>query len=114
MDVADKFQKIPIFLADNGFVTILEEMAAAFMPLVESDRIAGHEPAHDFAKRSSSGPQQGMEMVWNERPSVTLGLCRIKDLGKPLKKELAVLIVAEDLSPFNPPCHDVLQETGSI
>jgi hypothetical protein len=114
MDVAYKFQKIPIFLADNGFVTILEEMSGAFMSFVESDRISGHLSSHDFAERRSSGPQQGMEMVWNERPRVTLGLSRLKDIGKPLKKRFAVLIVAEDLSPFNPPGHDVLQKAWSI
>lgn len=83
---------------------VLEQMSAAFMSFVESHCIAGLEPAHDFAKRGSSGPQQGMEMVWNERPRVTLGLCRLKDIGKPFKKRFVVLIVAEDLSAFNPPC----------
>jgi hypothetical protein len=89
-------------------------VATPFVTLVEGYCISGHQPAHDFAERRSSGPQQGMEMVWNERPRVTLGLSRLKDIGKPLKKRFAVLIVAEDLSPFNPPCYYVLQKAGSI
>ena len=56
------------------------------MALIESDGISGHETAHDLAERGRSGPEKGMEMVWYERPGVTLGLSRLKDIGKPLKK----------------------------
>ena len=42
MDIADKFQEIRIFFADDGFIPVLEEMAAPFMPLIEGDSMAGH------------------------------------------------------------------------
>ena len=42
MDIADEFQEIRIFFADDGFIPVLEEMAAPFMPLIEGDSMAGH------------------------------------------------------------------------
>jgi len=74
MDVTNQLQKIRIFFADNGFIPVLEQMAASLMTPVKGYGIPGHKPAHDFAERGSSGAQQGMKMVWNERPGVALGL----------------------------------------
>jgi hypothetical protein len=42
MDVADQLQKIRIFFTDNGFVSVLEEVATTFVSFVEGDGIAGH------------------------------------------------------------------------
>ncbi len=52
MDVANQFQQIRIFFADDRFVAVLEEMAAAFVAFVEGNCVSGHETAHDFAEWS--------------------------------------------------------------
>ena len=49
MDITYQLQKISIFLTNNGFVAVLEEVAASLMAFVEGDGIAGHEATHDFA-----------------------------------------------------------------
>jgi hypothetical protein len=41
MNVTNKFLKVYIFLADNGFVTVLEKLPVAMMPAVEADRVPG-------------------------------------------------------------------------
>jgi hypothetical protein len=43
VDVANKFQEIRIFFADDGFVSVLEEVPRAFMPFVEGNGVSGHE-----------------------------------------------------------------------
>lgn len=55
MDIADKFQEIGIFLADDGFVAVLKKVATTFMFFVEGNRVSGHETAHDFAEWSRAG-----------------------------------------------------------
>ena len=55
MDVADEFQEVRVLFADDGLVSILEEVSAAFMSFVEGYRISGHQTAHDFAKRGRAG-----------------------------------------------------------
>ena len=55
MDVADEFQEIRVFFADDGFVAVLEKVAATFVSFVEGDGVSGHETAHDFAEWSRAG-----------------------------------------------------------
>ena len=50
MDIADKFQEIRIFLAHDGFVSVLEEVAAAFVSFVEYNSVACHQTTHDLAE----------------------------------------------------------------
>jgi hypothetical protein len=35
MDITGQFQQVEIFLADNRFVAVLQEMAPSFVPQVE-------------------------------------------------------------------------------
>jgi len=55
VDVADQFQKIGVFFAYDGFITVLEKVPTAFVPFVEGDGIARHEAAHDPAERGRAG-----------------------------------------------------------
>ena len=53
-------------------------------------------------------------MVWDQRPSVTLGLGFLKDHSKSFQKGGAIFIVPKDFPAFNSPGHYVLKDTGSI
>jgi hypothetical protein len=86
MDVTNKLQKVLIFFAYDGFVSVLEKVTTPFMTLVESERIACHKAAHDFAEWRKTCAQQEMEVVWNERPGVALGLGFIEDQSKTFQK----------------------------
>jgi len=55
MDVADQFEEIRIFFADDGFVAVLEEMACAFVSFVEGHGVSGHEAAHYVAEWGRAG-----------------------------------------------------------
>jgi hypothetical protein len=37
MDIADQFEEIRVFFADDGFVSVLEEVAGPLMSFVEGD-----------------------------------------------------------------------------
>ena len=49
MDVADQFQKIGVFFAYDGFITVLEKVTTSFMTFVECNGVARHEATHDLA-----------------------------------------------------------------
>ena len=114
MDVTYEFQKVRIFFTDDGFISVLEEVTASFVAFVKSNGIASHETTHDLAEWRKTCAQQEMEVVWNERPGVALGLSFLKDKSKSFQEGLAVLVVLEDLSTFNPPGHYMLQEARGI
>jgi len=48
VNIPDKFLQIGIFLADNGFVTILKQLALALVAAIKTDGVAGKEPSHHF------------------------------------------------------------------
>ena len=86
MNVADEFQKVRSFLANDGFVAVLKKVAASFMALVEGNGISSHETAHDFAEWGSAGSQEEVKMVWDQGPSIALGLGFFEDDGQAVKE----------------------------
>ena len=49
------------------------------MTLVEGNGVASHKATHDLAEWRKTCAQQEMEVVWNKRPGVALGLGFIKN-----------------------------------
>lgn len=84
------------------------------MSFVEGDGISGHQPSHDLAERGLAYSQEEMEMVWDQGPSVALGLGFFENDGQAIEEGLAVFVVAEELSSFNSPGHNVLEEAWSV
>ena len=114
MDVANKLQEIGIFFADDGFVSVLEEVPRAFMSFVEGNGVSGHEAAHEFTKWSGAGSQKEVKMVWDQGPGVTLGLGLFEDICQAIEEGVAVLVISEDLCSIYSAGHNVLEEAGSV
>jgi hypothetical protein len=55
-----------------------------------------------------------MGMVWDQGPCIAGGLCLGKEYRQSLYQVVAVVIVPEDLSSFDPTNHHVVQDTGCI
>ena len=53
-------------------------------------------------------------MIWDERPRVALGLGFFEDESKAVEESPAVLVITENLCPFYPPGHDVLEKAGGV
>lgn len=75
MNAANQFLDIDIFLAEDGFVPILEEMTGSAMPSVEANDVPGQQPAHNCCDRNIPGLQQQMKMVPDQTPGITAGHC---------------------------------------
>ena len=114
MDVAYQFEEIRVFFADDGFVSVLEEMPGAFVSFVEGNCVSGHEAAHYVAQWCRACTQKKVKMVWNQGPSVALGLGFFENDGQAIEEGLAVFVVAEELSSFYSPGHNVLQQAGGV
>jgi hypothetical protein len=90
VDVTDKFQKIGIFLAQNGLDPVLKKMAVSAVGSVIPESITGQEAAHDRRDGSGTGSEQEVKVAWNKGPSIAGGLGIIKYLAQPLKKALPI------------------------
>jgi len=63
VDITDKLQQVGVFLAQDGFVTILEEMSITVMPPVKIDCLTGKQSFHQNRDRDVSGSQQKVKVV---------------------------------------------------
>jgi hypothetical protein len=71
VNIPDKFFKVGIFLANNGFVTVLKQLSVTLVPEVKTHGIARKEPSHQRGKGSKSCLKQKMCMILDEYPCVT-------------------------------------------
>jgi len=83
-------------------------MTATFVAFIKGHGISGHETAHDFAQGCSTGSQEEMKMIWDQRPGVALGLRLFQNNGQTIQKGFSVLIVSEDFTSFDAAGHHVL------
>ena len=51
MDITNQLEEIRVFLADDRFISVLEEVTTTFVAFIEGDSVPGHETANDFAER---------------------------------------------------------------
>jgi len=114
MNVTNKFPEIYIFLADNGFVTVLEKLAMPLMPAVETDRISGQQPTHKCGQFNITGSKQKMCVVWKQCPGITGNIGFRDKFADPFKKVVPVLIIPEYILSFDPPDHHMMHNTGGI
>ncbi|MFW6148213.1 MAG: hypothetical protein ACOC6B_07475 [Thermodesulfobacteriota bacterium] len=108
VDIADQFEEIRVFFADDGLVSVLEEVACAFVPFVEGD---GASPCRGVWGRCAEG---GENMVRNQGPGVTLCFGLFQDNGEAVEEGLAICVIEEELAAFDASGHDVLEEAGGV
>ncbi|BBO68849.1 hypothetical protein DSCA_27790 [Desulfosarcina alkanivorans] len=114
MNVSHQFQQVGIFLAQNGFVTILKQMAAAPVAPIVCRGMTGQQSAHDGRHGRITGTKQQMEMVRDQRPGKTACL-RLRDNGFQAFKELVtIMIVIEDITATDSASNYMVQSARSI
>ena len=114
MDAPDQFQEVGTLFTDGRFVTVLKKMAISFVPLIEADRIARHQAAHDLADRRLLGLKEEMKAFGQQGPGVTPGFCLLDNGPEPVDKTHAILIIAKNETTVIATRHDVLEHSGKI
>jgi hypothetical protein len=57
VDIANQFEQVRLFLAQDRLVTILEEIPVTVMAAVERRRVSGQEAPHDHCQRNGTGAE---------------------------------------------------------
>ena len=63
MNVAHKLQRAWLFLAYNGFVTILKKMPVSSVSAVKSNAVAGQKSAHEDRDPLRTAEKQKMDVI---------------------------------------------------
>jgi hypothetical protein len=70
VDVTHQLQQIGVLLAQNRFVTILEEHAVSTATAVESYSVAGQQPSHHKRYGNKTRAQEQMYVIAHQCPSI--------------------------------------------
>jgi hypothetical protein len=114
MDIPNQFLEIRLFLAYNGFISVLQQMSMALMTAVETDHIPGQQSPHESGQRNFTCTQKKVSMIGKKCPGIASCLCFQQKLSQPFKKILPVSIIPKDLSPLNTPDDNMMKNSRSI
>lgn len=95
MDIADKGQKVIVFIAKNGFVSIFEEMASTVVATVEILGVPRKELPHDGRDAMFAAFEQEMDVIAHENPGIYITVPLDKVCAQSLQEPCPVLIVLE-------------------
>jgi len=109
MDIADKRQKVVVFIAQDGFVSVLKQVAGATMAPVEILRVPGEDFPHDTGNAGLSTLEKKMHMIGHKDPSVYCAVPFPNIQSKAFKKQTPILIVNEDIRLVYAPNHYMVQ-----
>jgi len=71
----DIFPQVGVFLAQNGFISILKKMPGAAVSFVEITRMSGQQASHNGCDGNPSGFQQQMSVVGYQCPCIAACIC---------------------------------------
>lgn len=114
MDIADQLQQIGFFLAENGFIAVLEQLTMPPVPFVEGHGIAGEQTPHGCSDGGWSGSQQEMKMIGDERPGKAGGGGINQDSTEAFQEVVSVTVITEDFLPLDTAADNMVQGTRRI
>jgi hypothetical protein len=114
MNITDQFQQVRVLFAQDGFITVLEKVAAAAVAQIIPDSIACQKPPHDGRQRGTASLEQKVEVVGNQRPGIASCLTPAQDRSQAVKEIVSILITEKDLLPSNSTPDDMMQSPWGI
>jgi len=114
MDISHQFHQIGILLTDNGLIPVLEEMAVAIVPLIESHHIPGQKAPHAKSQRDLPRFAEQVKVVWQKGPGINLKTVSFSEESESGKEVLSILIGQEDPSFLDTSPHNMMEDTRSV
>jgi len=114
VDVSHQLEKIRVFVANDGPVSVLKKVAGTLVTQIEHHGVAGQQAPHDLGQGSLFRLQQQMEVVIEQDPGVASRLGFRQESAEAGNKIFPVLIVKENGTFFDPSDDDVLKQAGDI
>jgi hypothetical protein len=114
VNIPNQFSKIGLFLADDGFETVLKQLAPAAMSMVKRNHITREKASHESGQWLGASSKKKVGMIGQQRPGVAFCLRLRAEILEPFNKVMTIFPAAKYSPAFYPPDHDVVQNAGSI
>ena len=108
MNISYQFKQIGVFLAYNGFVSVLKKLTMTFMPSIIRNCVSGKKSLHQVGNTGWATPDEKMGVICHESPCVALALCFWKENRETFNEIFSVFVVIEYSSPLDSSDHDVM------
>ena len=114
VDVSYQREEIGFFVANDGVVPILKQVARAAVLAIEDHGIAREHPPHDMRQPLRARAKHQMDMVGKQTPGETRRPSR-RDQTRQAPNEVGSIVVApKNLSLFDASHHDVVQHSWGV
>jgi hypothetical protein len=114
MDIADKGQKVVVFFAENGFVSVFEEMPRPIMAAIVVLGVPREEFSHDRRYALFATLKEYMDVIAHEDPGIDPAFALSDILTQALQEFRLILFVFEDDGLIDTPHHDMMQGAGDV
>jgi len=114
VDAADKLPEVYVFVADDGLVAVLEELARSPVPPVEADDIARGKPPHEVGYTGGAAPHEEVGVVRHEGPGVAGRPGLGQKEGEPVDEVPPVPCIPEYVPSLYAADHDMMEGTCCI
>jgi hypothetical protein len=114
MNIPNQFPEVDIFLADDGLVPILEEMAVAAVTTVEVTGVTCQEATHELRESGRTAAEQDVGVIREECPRIDLGLRLRGSLAEAGQEFRSIGIILDNLATLHPPQNHVVKGAGRI
>ena len=114
MDVTDQFPEIRVLFADNGLVSVLEQMPVAAMPLVEGDGVPGKEAPHEPREPRGTTAEEHVSVIREDGPRVDPGARLHSAIPEPPQELDPIHFILNDVVLLYTPKDDVVECPWSI
>ena len=114
MNIPDQFKEVRVFLAQNGFIAVLEKLPVSMMTVILSYCVSGKKPPHDRGNRNKPCSKQNVCMIWKKCPRVASGLRFRQYIAHSAQEIIPVQIILKDPFSLNPSDNDVVESTWRI
>jgi hypothetical protein len=112
--VADQGKEIVVFVAEYGFVAVLEQMSAALVAAVVVLGVPGKLFSHDGGDPVLAALKKNMYMVVHEDPGIDGTFSLYYILSEAFQKARLVFIVVEYAGFIDSPHHDMVQSSRYV
>ena len=73
MNIADQLQQIEVFLTEDRFIPILEEVTVSPVAAVVGDGVSGEKSSHHRGDRDRARPKQEVNVIRKQDPGIAGG-----------------------------------------
>jgi hypothetical protein len=114
MNVPDQFLEVRVLIADNGLITVCEQVAVPLVPPVEGHCVARKKPPHECGQAYRTTSHQEVDMVWKQGPRINARPREPGDVPESYDERLSILVIPKNETLLYTADDDVMQGTWGI